>query len=68
MNCLAWPPALGEELHFPPHHLHLLLQLFLPESHILVPLLEPVLCVQLIFLGVVLVLLYQLGRQVPERL
>ena len=62
------PPGLGEQLHLPLHGLHLLLQLLLPEADILVPLLEPVLGVQLILLGVVLVLLNQLRRKVPESL
>ena len=62
------PPGLGEQLHLPLHRLHLLLQLLLPEPNVLVPLLEPVLGVQLILLGVVLVLLNQLGRKVPEGL
>ena len=62
------PPGLGEQLHLPLHGLDLLLQLLLPEPDILVPLLEPVLGVQLILLGVVLVLLDQLSRQVPEGL
>ena len=62
------PPGLGQQLHLLPHGLHLLLQLLLPEAHVLVPLLEPVLRIQLILLGVVLVLLNQLGREVPQSL
>ena len=62
------PPGLGEQLHLPLHGLHLLLQLLLPEADVLVPLLEPVLGVQLILLGVVLVLLNQLRREVPQSL